>query len=238
MKIASVHGRQVLDSRGRPTVEVDVTLADGTLGRASVPSGASTGSHEAHELRDGDPADYAGLGVHRAVDAVGGEIAAALRGHDVTDQRGLDTRLRELDGTPSLARLGANAVLGTSLAACRASATTLGQPLYRRVADLAGVDEPVLPMPMVNILSGGLHAGRGMDVQDFLVVPAAATGIAEALHVVERIRSTGTAVLAARGLPTLLADEGGLSPGCGSGREALALLIEIIERVSNPAATR
>ena len=228
-RVASVHGRQVLDSRGRPTVEVDLVLDTGVLARASVPSGASTGSAEAHERRDGDASDYAGLSVHGAVAAVDGEINAALVGCDVTDQAGIDRLLTELDGTPSLARLGANAILGTSLAACRASALVTGQPLYRRIADLAGA-EPVLPMPMVNLLSGGLHAGRGMDVQDFLVVPAAARGIADALRVVERVRSAGTAVLAARGLPTLLADEGGLSPGCESGDEALQLTVEIIER--------
>lgn len=228
--IASVRGRQILDSRGRPTVEVDVVLDSGTYGRASVPSGASTGTHEAHELRDGDLGRYAGLGVLSAVASVNGEIAKALHGREVNDQGGIDTRLRELDGTYSLARLGANAVLGASLAVCRASAAANGQPLYRRIADLAGVDAPSLPMPMVNILSGGLHAGRGMDVQDFLVVPAAATGIKEALHTVELVRAAGTAALAARGLPTLLADEGGLSPGCRSGDEALQLMVEVFER--------
>ena len=229
-RIASVHARQILDSRGRPTVEVEIILDDGSVARASVPSGASTGSHEAHELRDGNPADYAGLGVHRAVASVRGEINDALRGFHATDQRGLDTVLRELDGTGSLSRLGANAVLGTSLAVCRAAAASLHQPLYRRIADLAGVDKPLLPMPMVNILSGGLHAGRGMDVQDFLVIPAAATSTEEALQQVERVRSAGMAALVARGLPTLLADEGGLSPGLASGREALSLMVEIFER--------
>jgi enolase len=229
-RIAAVHARQILDSRGRPTVEVDVTLDDGVLGRASVPSGASTGTHEAHERRDGDPGHYAGLGVRAAVRAVQDEVSPALHGLDVTDQRGIDALLRDLDGTDNLARLGANAVLGTSLAVCRASALATRRPLYRRIAELAGVDTPVLPMPMVNILSGGLHAGRGMDVQDFLVVPASATGTAEALHAVARVRAAASDALAARGLPTLLADEGGLSPGCASGREALALMVEIIER--------
>lgn len=228
-KVASVRGRQVLDSRGRPTVEVDLVLVDGTLARASVPSGASTGSAEAHERRDGDPNDYAGLSVHGAVAAVNGEIAAALTGRDVTDQGGIDQLLTDLDGTPTLSRLGANAVLGTSLAVCRASAAVTHQPLYRRIADLAGAD-PVLPMPMVNILSGGLHAGRGMDVQDFLVVPAAASGMADALRTVERVRAAGTAAVSARGLPTLLADEGGLSPGCETGEEALELMVEIVDR--------
>jgi enolase len=229
-RIEGVHARQILDSRGRPTVEVDVTLDDGVLGRASVPSGASTGTHEAHERRDGDPGHYAGLGVRAAVRAVQDEISPALRGLDVTDQRGIDTVLRDLDGTDNLSRLGANAVLGTSLAVCRASALATRRPLYRRIAELAGVDTPVLPMPMVNILSGGLHAGRGMDVQDFLVVPVRSSGTAAALHAVARVRAAASDALAARGLPTLLADEGGLSPGCASGREALALMVEIIER--------
>jgi enolase len=229
-RVEAVHARQILDSRGRPTVEVDVTLDDGMLGRASVPSGASTGTHEAHERRDGDPDQYAGLGVRAAVRSVQEEISPALRGHDVADQRGIDAVLRDLDGTDNLSRLGANAVLGTSLAVCRASALATRQPLYRRITELAGVDTPVLPMPMVNILSGGLHAGRGMDVQDFLVVPAGSSDIAEALHVVARVRAAASDTLAARDLPTLLADEGGLSPGCGSGREALELMVEIIER--------
>ena len=227
--IEQITARQILDSRGRPTLEADVRLTDGTLGRASVPSGASTGTHEAHELRDCDPADFAGLGVHRAVAAVIDEISPALRGRDAADQSGADAMLRELDGTANLTRLGANAILGTSLAVCRAYALSARQPLYRRIAELAGVHTPVLPMPMVNILSGGLHAGRGMDVQDFLMVPAAATTIGEALHQAARVRNAATEVLSARGLPTLLADEGGLSPGCDNSRTALELMIEIIE---------
>ncbi len=228
--IRSVHGRQVLDSRGRPTVEVEVSLDDGVVARAMVPSGASTGTHEAHELRDGDDEFFNGLGVLSAAAHVDGEIDAALHGQDVMDQRGSDLLLRALDGTPGLSRLGANAVLGTSLAICRASATASGQPLYRRIAELASVTEPVLPMPMVNILSGGLHAGRGMDVQDFLAVPIAATSMLEAIRLTARVRDAATAVCAERGLPTLLADEGGLSPGCRTGRDALELLVTSIER--------
>lgn len=227
--IRTVHGRQIFDSRGRPTVEVDVVLESGTVARASVPSGASTGTHEAHELRDGDQSVFDGLGVTAAVDHVNGEIATALRGFDVGDQRAIDARLRDLDGTPTLSRLGANAVLGTSLAVCRASALASGLPLYRRIAQLAGVDEPVLPMPMVNILSGGLHAGRGMDVQDFLAVPVAATSALEAIQLTSRVRAAAAALCAERGLPTLLADEGGLSPGCRTGEEALELITESIE---------
>lgn len=228
--ISTVHARQILDSRGRPTVEVDIRLDDDSLARASVPSGASTGTYEAHERRDGDPADYAGLGVHGAVDAVRREIAPALHGRPVTDQRSIDMLLQELDGTPSLSRLGANAVLGASLAVARAGAHVTRRPLYRHVADLAGVDRPVLPMPMVNILSGGLHAGGGMDVQDFLAVPAGSVDLPEALHRIERVRASATDVLARRGLPTLLADEGGLSPGCRTGWEALEIMVESFER--------
>lgn len=226
--IARVRGRQILDSRGRPTVEVDVQLADGRTARASVPSGASTGSHEAHERRDGDPEEYAGLGVRQAVRAVNTEIAEALHGRPVTEQREIDTVLRELDGSPALTRLGANAVLGASLAVCRAGALATGRPLYRYIAELAGTT-PALPTPVVNILSGGLHAGRGMDVQDFLAVPAAAATLPEAIHLVSRVRSAASDVLAARGLPTLLADEGGLSPGCATGEEALDLVVAAIE---------
>jgi enolase len=229
-RVADVHGRQVLDSRGRPTVEVDVALDSGATGRASVPSGASTGTYEAHELRDGDPAWFDGLGVTSAVDHVNGEIAGVLRGRDVLDQAGADTLLRELDGTPDLSRLGANAVLGTSLARCRASAAATGQPLYRRIADLASVGQPLLPLPMVNILSGGLHASRGMDVQDFLAVPVAATSMLEAVHLAAKVRNAVASQAAERGLPTLLADEGGLSPGFATGREALEFLVTGIER--------
>ena len=204
-------------------------LADGATGRASVPSGASTGAFEAHELRDGDPHRYGGFGVRRAVDNVNGEIAAAVTGIDGVDQRRLDDTLRNLDGTPQLARLGANATLAVSLAVCRAAAAAQGRWLYERIAELAEV-APVMPLPMTNILSGGLHAGRGMDVQDFLAIPTAATSIAEAIHVVARVRSAAADVLRERGLPTLLADEGGLSPGCESGADALGLMMRAFDR--------
>jgi enolase len=228
--IRSIHGRQVFDSRGRPTVEVEVRLDSGVTARASVPSGASTGANEAHELRDGDPAFFNGLGVTTAVGHVNGEISAALAGREALDQAGCDGLLRDLDGTSTLSRLGANAVLGTSLAICRASAGHAGQPLFRRIADLAGVADPVLPVPMVNILSGGLHAGRGMDVQDFLIMPVGAATMPEALRLVAQVRDAAAAVCADRGIPTLLADEGGLSPGCRTGREALELLMSAIGR--------
>jgi enolase len=226
-----VHARQVLDSRGRPTVEADVTLRDGSFGRASVPSGASTGSAEAHELRDGDSTLYAGLSVLKAIAHVNGEIAAALADRDAMDQRDVDARMVALDGTPNLSRLGANAVLAVSLAAARAAATSRGQPLFDRVREIAGLRQLVMPVPMVNILSGGLHASRGMDVQDFLAVPARATSIADAIHIASRVRNAATDEARARGLPTLLADEGGISPGLPTGRDALDMMLRIIERV-------
>jgi len=227
--ITRLLARQILDSRGRPTVEVDAWLANGAFGRASVPSGASTGAAEAHELRDGDPAHYDGLGVLQAVANVNGEIAAALRGSDAQEQRSVDERLIALDGTPQLARLGANAVLAVSLAACRAAAAAGGQQLYQRVAQLSGA-APVLPLPMTNILSGGLHAGRGMDVQDFLAIPLRAASFAQALHLLSRVRNAAAQVAQQRGLPTLLADEGGLSPGLESGAAALRMMVDAIER--------
>jgi enolase len=229
-RIRTLRARQILDSRGRPTVEVDVELADASLGRASVPSGASTGAAEAHELRDQDPAHFGGLGVRQAVEHVNGEIAAVLAGTNVVDQTALDARLLELDGTPQLRRLGANAILGVSLAACRAAAAALRQPLHARIAELAGTREPNLPMPMVNILSGGLHAGRGMDVQDFLAIPASARSTSEAIEMIAAVRSAAAQVMAARGLSTLLADEGGLSPGLASGHEALELMVDAIRQ--------
>ncbi|WP_114955059.1 phosphopyruvate hydratase [Sphingosinicella terrae] len=226
--IVSVHARQILDSRGRPTVEAEVGLADGTVGRASAPSGASTGKAEAVELRDGGEA-WEGRGVGRAVENILGEIATLLRGRDALDQQALDLRMREQDGTPNLARLGGNAVLAVSLAALRASALSLKQPLFRRLADLAEV-EPTMPLPMVNILSGGLHAGRGMDVQDFLAMPVGASSYSQALEWTCRVRSAAAALCAERGLPTLLADEGGLSPGFATSEEALDLMVQAFER--------
>lgn len=227
--LRALHAREILDSRGRPTVEVDATLADGSVGRASVPSGASTGAAEAHELRDGDAARYAGLGVRHAVAHVDGEIARGVLGMDAEDQRGIDARLRAIDATPQLRRLGANAVLAVSLATCRAAAASRREPLHARIAALAGVS-PTLPLPMTNILSGGLHAARGMDVQDFLAVPMGAGSIGEAIHQLARVRAAADDAMRARGLPTLLADEGGLSPGCATSVEALQLMVEAIER--------
>ncbi|KRB93541.1 phosphopyruvate hydratase [Noviherbaspirillum sp. Root189] len=227
--IRTLRARQILDSRGRPTVEVDVELEDGTEGRASVPSGASTGAAEAHELRDGDKSRYEGRGVLQAVAHVNDEIAARLRGSDAMQQNAIDATLLELDGTPQLKRLGANAILGSSLAICRAAAASARQPLYQRIAELSDTARLTMPMPMVNILSGGLHAGRGMDVQDFLAIPASAQSINEAIHLISRVRSAATEVMQRRGLSTLLADEGGLSPGFETGREALQLMVEATE---------
>lgn len=225
--IATIKARQVLDSRGRPTVEAEILLDDGRMARASVPSGASTGKAEAVELRDGGEA-WSGLGVSRAVANVTGEVSHALSGHDVCDQAGLDARMRELDGTGNLSRLGGNATLAVSLAAVRASAEVTGQPLFRRIAELAGTT-PTMPMPMVNILSGGLHAGRGMDVQDFLMIPVGAQSYSEALDWVCRVRASAAALCSEAGITTLLADEGGLSPGFAASEEALTMMVRAFE---------
>ncbi|MGB3289853.1 MAG: phosphopyruvate hydratase, partial [Burkholderiaceae bacterium] len=192
--IKTVEARQILDSRGRPTIEVDVTLDDGSHGRAAVPSGASTGSYEAHELRDGDPQRYWGLGVLKAAAHVNHDIARSVVGFDALDQSGLDRRLHELDGTEQLKRLGANAILGVSIAACRAAAAARGVTLAEHIAQLAGNPQRQMPLPMVNILSGGLHAGRGMDVQDFLAIPARADSIEEAIHTISLVRSAAAKV--------------------------------------------
>ena len=225
-----MRGRQILDSRGRPTVEVDVTLDDGSLGRASVPSGASTGSAEAYELRDADPSDYAGLGVGKAVGHVNEEITKVLLGLNALDQQGIDQRLLDLDGTAQLRRLGANAILGCSLAIARAAAASSKVALYEYIHRLAGGGSLSLPMPMVNILSGGLHASRGMDVQDFLAIPSSATSVAQAIKNVARVRAAAGEILASRGISTLLADEGGLSPGFRTSREALQLMVDATEK--------
>ena len=229
-KIVGVRGRQILDSRGRPTVEVDVRLAGGAEGRASAPSGASTGRHEAWELRDGDQADYAGLGVRGAVKSVNGEIAGAIDGLDAPNQTAVDQALRALDGTQNLSRLGANAVLATSLAVCRAAAAHQRLPLHRHIANLTGTGVPRLPMPMANILSGGAHASRGMDIQDFLVVPVGARSYSQALAYIADVRRAAAELMAERQIPTLLADEGGLSPCFASADEALDLMVRAIER--------
>ena len=227
--IKSVRGQQILDSRGRPTVEAEVELADGTRARASVPSGASTGSAEAHELRDHIPEKYEGRGVLTAVANIETSIGEVLQGKDALDQPQIDDLMRELDGTPNLQRLGANAVLAISLATCRAAAEAQQLPLYRWIAELFGNINISLPLPMVNILSGGLHARRGMDVQDFLVMPRA-DSVDEAVHLSVRVRSAADEVAKEYGLTTLLADEGGLSPGFENGRQALTMMLASFER--------
>jgi len=220
LQIVSLTGREILDSRGRPTVEADVRLADGTVGRASVPSGASTGRHEALELRDGDPSRFRGLGVLRAVANIDGEISSAVRGLRADDQRALDDTLIALDGDPHKRRLGANAALAVSMAACRAAANGRGVPLYRHIADLAGT-QPTIPLPMVNIISGGLHAGRQLDIQDVLAIPLAAASFREALEVAVRIHARVGDMVMAAGFPPLGADEGGWGPPLASDREAI-----------------
>ncbi len=222
--IAGVRGREVLDSRGRPTVEAELELNDGTTVIASVPSGASRGRHEAVERRDGDPSRYGGRGVRGAVAAIEGEIAEFLTGRE-PDQRAIDGTLIELDGTRDKSRLGANAILAVSLAVARAAAARDGVPLWR---SLAGGQPVTLPMPMVNIVSGGLHAGRQLDFQDFLAIPAGAGSYSQALEWVVRIHAAAGGLLAERGLTTLRADEGGYGPPLDGHRGALRLLDQAV----------
>jgi len=228
-RIRGIRARQIFDSRGRPTVEADVELEGGARGRAAVPSGASTGKHEAHELRDGDPQAYAGLGVLQAVSSVQNVIAPAVMGFDARDQETLDAHLRELDGTSRLERLGANAILAVSMAACRAAAACDQLPLHVHIARLAGVEQPLLPMPMINILSGGAHARRGMDVQDFLVIPTGASNLDQALKTVAAVRAAAGRLLSEEGKALLLADEGGFAPGYETAQQALEFLVRAIE---------
>jgi enolase len=234
-RIERVVAREILDSRGRPTVEADVLLADGSVGRASVPSGASTGTHEAVELRDGDRGRYAGRGVIRAVANVVEVIGPAVRGLAAEEQGALDLRLIELDGTPMKSRLGANATLAVSLAACRASAAAREVPLYRHIGDLAGT-EPAVPLPMVNLISGGLHAGRQLDLQDVLMVPTGAADFATAMADVAAVHARlGERVIAA-GQQPLVADEGGWAPRLGSNREAVDWVAQAIADTEVEAA--
>ena len=225
--IARIHAREILDSRGNPTVEVDVVLEAGHRGRAKVPSGASTGAHEAVELRDGDNHRYGGKGVRQAVANVNEAIAAALRGADAGDQRAIDERLISLDGTANKSRLGANAVLGVSLAVARAAARAAGQPLYRY---LSGGGEPVMPVPMMNILNGGRHAQTRVDFQEFMVVPAGAPSFAEALRWGAEVFHALKETLHERRLSTGQGDEGGFAPELAANEEAMTLLVQAIER--------
>ena len=222
--IATVVGREILDSRGNPTVEVDVVLQNGAFGRAAVPSGASTGAHEAHELRDGG-SRYGGKGVKRAVEAVNGEIRKALTGVDASDQRGIDTRLCELDGTDNKERLGANAILGVSLANAKAAARDRNEPLYRYIG---GADASLLPVPMMNILNGGAHADNPIDVQEFMIAPVGAPNFAEALRMGAEIFHALKAALKAAGHTTAVGDEGGFAPNLASTREALDFVMAAI----------
>jgi enolase len=224
-QIESVHARQILDSRGNPTIEVELRLRSGAAGRAAVPSGASTGEFEATELRDGGEA-YGGKGVTHAVSNVNGEIAEAVCGHDATDQAGLDRTLIDLDGTPNKSRLGANAILGVSLAASHAAAAEEGLPLWRY---LGGEAAHVLPVPMMNVLNGGAHADNKVDFQEFMVVPVGAPSFAEALRIGSEVFHALKQTLSGRGLGTAVGDEGGFAPDLGSNEEALEMLIAGIE---------
>ncbi len=225
--IIDIHGREILDSRGNPTVEVDVLLEDGSFGRAAVPSGASTGAHEAVELRDGDKARYLGKGVTKAVDAVNSEIADALIGLDAEDQREIDMAMIDLDGTPNKGRLGANAILGVSLAAAKAAADARGLPLYRYVG---GVSARTLPVPMMNIINGGEHADNPIDVQEFMIMPVGAGSIAEAVRWGSEIFHTLKKGLSAKGLATAVGDEGGFAPNLASTRDALDFIAASIDQ--------
>jgi enolase len=227
VKIAKVHGREILDSRGNPTVEVDVTLADGGFGRAAVPSGASTGEREALELRDGDKARYGGKGVRKAVANVNGEIARAITGADF-DQRSLDAGMIALDGTPTKSRLGANALLGVSMAVARAEAASKRVPLYRHLGTLYGNDQFTLPVPMMNILNGGAHADSSVDFQEFMVMPLNAPSFSEALRWGAEIFHALRGSLRKRGQSTGVGDEGGFAPNLKSNREAVDVVLEAI----------
>jgi enolase 1/2/3 len=228
--IVHVHGRQILDSRGNPTVEVEVGLESGVLGVAAVPSGASTGEHEAVELRDGDPDRWLGKGVSRAVANVDGEIAGALLGMDADDQRAVDETLIGLDGTPNKSRLGANALLGASLAAAKAAAAEAEVPLYRWIG---GTNAHVLPVPLLNVINGGAHAQNSLDFQEFMLVPAGAETFSEALRIGVETFHHLKALLAERGLATSVGDEGGFAPDFGSVAEAIETILEAAERAGH-----
>jgi enolase len=236
MKITKVQAREILDSRGNPTVEADVTLDDGAFGRAAVPSGASTGEREALELRDGDKSRYNGKGVRKAVAHVNGEIAAAVLNRHF-DQRGLDEAMVRLDGTPTKGRLGANALLGVSMAALRADAASRRLPLYVHVAELYGSERFTLPVPMMNILNGGAHADSSVDFQEFMVMPVGAPSFAEALRIGAEIFHTLRGILKARGQSTGVGDEGGFAPNLRSNREALEVVLEAVGNAGMKAGT-
>lgn len=230
--IENIRGRQIFDSRGNPTVEVDVTLVDGSMGRAAVPSGASTGAHEAWELRDGDKTKYMGKGVLQAVDNINSKIADSLIGADACDQRGIDAMLCDLDGTPNKKNLGANAMLGVSLATAKAAAVFTNQPLYRY---LGGAGAHILPAPMMNIVNGGQHADNSVDVQEFMVMPLGFDNFTDALRAGTEIFHHLKKVLSEKKLNTAVGDEGGFAPDLGSNQEALDLIMDAIGRAGYQA---
>ncbi|HXE01011.1 MAG TPA: phosphopyruvate hydratase [Hyphomicrobium sp.] len=225
--IVDIIGREILDSRGNPTVEVDVLLEDGSEGRAAVPSGASTGAHEANELRDGDKGRYLGKGVLKAVEAVNGEIFDALSGMDAEEQRGIDAALIKLDGTKNKSRLGANAILGVSLAVAKAAAVSNSLPLYRYIG---GVNAHVLPVPMMNIINGGAHADNPIDIQEFMIMPVAAETLADAVRIGAEVFHTLKKSLKDAGHNTSVGDEGGFAPNLKSADEALSFIMKAIEK--------
>lgn len=225
--IIDIHAREILDSRGNPTVEVDVLLEGGAMGRAAVPSGASTGAHEANEKRDGDKSRYLGKGVLEAVAAVNGEIAEEIVGFDATEQVGIDRTMIELDGTPNKSRLGANAILGVSLAVAKAAAEFTGQPLYRYIG---GTSARVLPVPMMNIINGGEHADNPIDIQEFMIMPVGASNIKEAIRMGSEVFHTLKKELQAAGHNTGIGDEGGFAPNLSSARDALDFILKSIEK--------
>ena len=225
--IIDIHAREILDSRGNPTVEVDVTLEDGTLGRAAVPSGASTGVHEAVEKRDGDKGRYMGKGVLEAVASVNGELAEALLGADATEQVEIDQTMIEVDGTENKGRLGANAILGVSMAVAKAAADFTAQPLYRYIG---GTSARVLPVPMMNIINGGEHADNPIDIQEFMIMPVSATDIREAVRMGSEVFHTLKKELSAAGLSTGIGDEGGFAPDISSTRAALDFILKSVEK--------
>jgi enolase len=224
--IKSIHAREILDSRGNPTLEAELTLEDGSFGRAAVPSGASTGSREAVELRDGDSSRYGGKGVRKAVENANTTIAKKLAGFDAADQHGLDQAMIELDGTPNKGKLGANAILGVSLAAAKAVAASRGEPMWRH---LAGDREPVLPVPMMNVINGGVHADNPLDMQEFMLVPAGFERFSEALRAGAECFHALKAQLKRRGLNTAVGDEGGFAPALRSHEEAIEVILQAIE---------
>jgi len=228
-KIVAVHGRQILDSRGNPTVEADVRLEGGAFGRAAVPSGASTGEHEANELRDGDKSHYLGKGVLQAVAHVNGEIADTVKGLDAADQRSLDKRMIDTDGTPNKSNFGANAILAVSMAAARAAAAAFGKPLYKYLAQYSSdTSASTLPVPMMNILNGGAHSDNSVDVQEFMVMPLGASSFHEALRWGVEVFHNLKAVLKKNGYSTAVGDEGGFAPNLKSNEEALERILEAI----------